>query len=70
MTLPHKNVQEYSKGKHAGVWNVQKCNYNTPPLQPNQRWLSNPTMSLSCFPIALSMSSIQGRVSIFLACNC
>ena len=42
MTLPHKNVQEYSKGKHAGVWNVQKCNYNTPPLQPNQRWLSKP----------------------------
>ena len=53
MTLPHKNVQEYSKGKHAGVWNVQKCNYNTPPLQPNQRWLSNPTMSLSCFPYCI-----------------
>merc|ERR1712032_1525971 len=30
-------LKEYSKGKHAGVWNLQKCNYNTPPLQPNQR---------------------------------
>ena len=38
MSEPGKS-QEYSKGKHAGVWNLQKCNYNTPPLQPNQRWL-------------------------------
>ena len=42
MWMKDAKSQEYSKGKHAGVWNVQKCNYNTPPLQPNQRWLSKP----------------------------
>jgi len=30
-------LKEYSKGKTAGVWNLQKCNYNTPPLEPDQR---------------------------------